>query len=61
MGDGVEVANTIAVKNHVSHPEVLDRETKGIKFDRTTIIASKLAKVMNDGRDDKNIVQDEIR
>jgi hypothetical protein len=33
MGDGVEVANTIAVKNHASRPEVLDKETKGVKFD----------------------------
>jgi len=30
--DGVEVAITIAAKNHASRPEVLHRKTKGIKF-----------------------------
>lgn len=38
MGDGrysVEVASTIAAKNHVSRLEVLDRKTRGVKFKRT--------------------------
>jgi len=56
---GVEVASTIAAKNHVSRPEVLDRETKGVKLDWTTIIATELAnrkQVTNNGRNDKYVV-----
>jgi len=40
--DGVEVARAIAAKNHASRLGFLDRETKGVKFYRTTIIAGKL-------------------
>jgi len=40
--DGVPIAITIAAKNHASHPEVLHRKTKGIKFYGTTIVASAL-------------------
>jgi hypothetical protein len=32
-GDGVEIASTIAAKNHVSRPEFLHRKTKSVKFD----------------------------
>ena len=40
--DGVENARAIAAKNHASHLGFLDRETKGVKFYRTTIITGKL-------------------
>ena len=60
--DGVEVAITIAAKNHASRPEVLHRKTKGIKF-YGTIVASELLngkKVTNYGWNNKDIVQNEL-
>ena len=42
-GDGVEVAGTIAAKDHSLRPDVLNRKTRGVKLDRTTVIASELA------------------
>ena len=62
--DGLEVAITIVTKNHASRPEVLHRKTKGIKFDRTTIVAGELTngkEIANYGWDDKDVVQDEVR
>jgi len=62
--DGVQVANTIAAKNHVSRLEVLHRKTKGIKLNGTIVIARELTngkKVANNGWDDKDIVQNKVR
>ena len=62
--DGVQVSITIAAKNHAPRPEVLHRKTKGIKFDRTTIVAGELTngkEIANYGWDDKDVVQDEVR
>jgi hypothetical protein len=52
-GKRVEVTGTIAAKHHASTRNILNRETKGVKFNRTVIVTSKLAygkKVTNQGR-----------
>ena len=41
-GYGLEIARAIAANDHASRPEVLNRKTKRVKFDRTCIISSKL-------------------
>jgi hypothetical protein len=48
----VEVAGTIATKHHASTRNILNRETKSVKFNRTVIVTSKLTyekKVANQG------------
>lgn len=60
---GVEVAITIATKNHASRLEILHKKTKGIKFYGTTIVTSELSngkKVTNYGWNNKDIVQNEL-
>jgi hypothetical protein len=62
-GYGVEVTSTIAAKNHALRPEVLHRETKGIKFYRTTVVTGELTnrqKIANDGRNNKDIIKGKI-
>jgi hypothetical protein len=52
-GKRVDVAGTIAAKHHASTRNILNRETKGVKFNRTIIFMSKLMykkKVTNQGR-----------
>jgi hypothetical protein len=52
-GKHVEVAGTIAAKHHATTRNILNRETKGVKFNRTVIVTSKLTygkKVTNQGR-----------
>ena len=38
--DGVKVAGTIGAKNLAPGMKVLHRETKGVKFDRTSVVTS---------------------
>jgi hypothetical protein len=48
------------VKNHASRPWILNRKTKGIKFDRTKIITCKLTnrkKIAHNVRRNQNIVE----
>jgi hypothetical protein len=55
----VEVSIAIAMKNHMSGLEVLDRKTKSVKFNGTTIITSELSnrkKISNDRQNNKDIV-----
>ena len=42
--DGVEVTRAIAAKDHGLRPEVLHRETKGVKLNSTRMITSEFAK-----------------
>jgi hypothetical protein len=52
-GKRVEVAGTIAAKHHAATRNILNRETKGVKFNRTVIVTSKLTygkKVTHQGR-----------
>uniref|UniRef100_A0A0A8YS16 Uncharacterized protein n=1 Tax=Arundo donax TaxID=35708 RepID=A0A0A8YS16_ARUDO len=56
--NGVEIYVAIAANDHASCPEVLNRETTGVKFYRTTIITSQLThrdKIFNELRN-KDIV-----
>jgi hypothetical protein len=49
---GVEVARTIAGKNHMSGPDILNRKTKGTKLCGTKVVTCKLAdrkKIVNVG------------
>ena len=39
---GVEIARTIAAKNHASGLKILDTETERIKFNSVKIVTSKL-------------------
>lgn len=58
--EGVEITSTIAVKNHVLGSEVLDRKTKGVKFDRTRVVTSEFVngkKIVNERRNNENIVE----
>jgi hypothetical protein len=51
---------TIAAKNHAPGPEVLDRKTKLIKFNRTMVVTSELAngkKIANQGRSNKDMFE----
>jgi len=61
--DGVEVAITIAAKNHALRPKVLHRETKGIKFYQAVVVKSELTirqKIANNRRDNKDIVKGKL-
>jgi hypothetical protein len=42
-GKGVEVPITIAAKDHATGLQILHRETKGVKLNRTLIITGELA------------------
>jgi hypothetical protein len=57
---GVEFSITIAMKNHVMGLQVLHRETKGVKLNGTTIIASKFTngkQIANKSRNKKDVVK----
>ena len=41
--DGVEAVRAIGAKNHASGLQVLNRETKRIKFNSAMVVTSKLA------------------
>jgi hypothetical protein len=59
-GKGVEFSITIAMKNHATGLQVLHRETKGVKLNGTTIIASKFVngkQIANKSRNKKDMVK----
>lgn len=39
---GVEVARAIAAKHHAPTRDILNRKTRGVKFNRTIVVTSKL-------------------
>jgi len=60
---GVEVAITIATKNHALRPKVLHRETKGIKFYQAVVVTSELTnrqKIADDRRNNENIIKGKV-
>ena len=60
---GVEVAITIATKNHALRPKVLHRETKGIKFYQAVVVTSELTnrqKIADDRRNNESIIKGKV-
>jgi hypothetical protein len=59
-GEGVEVATTIAAKNHAPRLRILDRKTTRVKFNGTSIVTGELTnreKVAYKSRGNQNIVK----
>jgi hypothetical protein len=62
--DGVKVARTIAVQDHMSGLDILNRKTKSIKFYCSIIVLSNLTnknQIMHQRRNNKNIIELEVR
>ena len=59
----VERAGAIAPGDHAPGPEILHRETKGVKLDRTGVISGELTnrdKISDNVGRDKNIIETEV-